>query len=162
SEFKDGFSDPAENARAALALGEAAYAAKETRRALSAFSEAYDRSENPSDQLYARERARALAAEIAPDAARALYNQAPKDGPAAAVLAPRIARDLMADSKESQAADVLSDTRAARLAILGTAEVEGLSVKGSDTQAIGAVIPLTGKTWRIGRLFLRGLFFAAH
>jgi branched-chain amino acid transport system substrate-binding protein len=160
AEFKDGFSDPAENARTALALGEAAASAGESRRALAAFSEAHARSESAPDRLFAARRAQDLAPLLSPEEARSLYDQASKDSLAAAVLAPRLARDLSATGKPGDAADILGETRSARLALFGTDLVEG-SGKGVDARAIGAVLPLTGKTSRIGRLFLRGLFFAA-
>jgi branched-chain amino acid transport system substrate-binding protein len=161
SEYREAFSDPAENARAALALGEAAAQAGELRRAVAAFSEAYDRSELAADKLYAKTRAQALSQSLNAEEAKALYEAAPKDSLAAAVLAPRIARDLVAAGEERRATDVLSESRAARVEIFGTDAVEGLSLKASDPKVIGAVIPLSGKTFRIGRLFLRGLLFAA-
>ena len=160
--LKDAFSDPAENAKVALALAEAASAANQLRRALAAFSESYERSENKADQFYAVMRAQALAPQLSAEEALSLYNEAPKDSLAAAALAPRIAAELLAQAKPTQAADVLSETKAARVAFFGTEAIDGLSIKGADSRAIGAVLPLTGKTARIGRLYLRGLFFAAE
>lgn len=162
AEFRDKFSDPAENARAALLLAEAAADLKETRRALVAFSEAYERSENPTDKLYAKLRAQALVPLLSSEDLRSLYDASEKDSLAAAVIAPRLAKELVFQGEEAKATDILSETRAARLVILGTDAVDGLTISGADARAIGAVLPLTGKTARIGRLFLRGLFFAAE
>jgi branched-chain amino acid transport system substrate-binding protein len=160
--LKDAFSDPAENAKVALALAEAASAANQPRRALAAFSESYERSESKADQFYAVMRAQALAPQLSAEEALSLYNEAPKDSLAAAALAPRLASELLAQAKPIQAADVLSETKTARIAFFGTEIIDGLSLKGADSRAIGAVLPLTGKTARIGRLYLRGLFFAAE
>jgi branched-chain amino acid transport system substrate-binding protein len=160
--LKEAFSDPAENAKVSLALAEAASAANQPRRALAAFSESYERSENKADQFYAVMRAQALAPQLSAEEALSLYREAPKDSLAAAALAARIASELLAQSKPTQAADVLSETKAARVAFFGTELIDGLSIRGADSRAIGAVLPLTGKTARIGRLYLRGLFFAAE
>jgi hypothetical protein len=160
--LKDAFSDPAENAKVALALAEAAAAANQPRRALAAFSESYERSENKADKFYAVMRAQALAPQLVLADAQSLYNEATKDSLAAAALASRVATDLMSQGKPTQAADVLSETKNARVAFFGTDVIDGLSIKGADSRAIGAVLPLTGKTSRIGRLYLRGLFFAAE
>lgn len=160
--FKDAFTDPAENARAALALAEAASAAGQFRRSLAAFSEAYERSEAKADQFYALMQAQAIAPKLSSEDAQGLYKESDKDSLAAAVLASRVAADLVAQGSATKAADVLSETKAIRVALFGSDGVDGLSIKGADTRTIGAVLPLTGKTSRIGRLYLRGLFFAAQ
>jgi branched-chain amino acid transport system substrate-binding protein len=160
--LKDAFSDPAENAKVSLALGEAAASANQNRRALAAFSESYERSESQADKLYAVIRSQGLAPLLSIDEAIGLYNESPKDSLAAAALASRVASEFLSQGKATQAADVLSDTKASRVSFFGTDTIDGLSIKGADSRAIGAVLPLTGKTSRIGRLFLRGLFFAAE
>jgi ABC-type branched-subunit amino acid transport system substrate-binding protein len=160
--YRDKFTDPEENARAALAIGEAASREKLPRQALSAFSEAYAKTASEGTRQYVVLRAREQAIVLSIEESLALYKEASTGSLLAAVLAPRVARHWYEQGQEKQAQDVLGETKAMRLVVFGSNAVEGVRGKSLETRTIGAVLPLTGKTSRIGRLFLRGLFFASQ
>lgn len=96
----------------------------------------------------------------APAARRAYQELDSRDAPSAAVLGARVANDLAAAGDLTLAESVRAETARAREQIGYLAGRPGSGVAG-DPERVGALVPLTGKSWRVGALAVRGLALVA-
>lgn len=114
----------------------------------------------PVERDYIRERAGKLAAALPAGEAMALYEAAPKDGLACALLGPRLA-DLRRAAGDEPAARLIADeSRAARRRL--ALELPGEAAGTIEQYAIGLALPLSGRNRLTGERALRGALLAAE
>jgi ABC-type branched-subunit amino acid transport system substrate-binding protein len=156
---RDATADDRERGEWLAAMAEAGVASGQVGAALPHY-DAWYRLGSKAEQSYIVERVRGLVANLDPAAARAAYERLEdKDGPAAAFLGARLAAELVAAGQFDAAEEVRDDTADARKRLGLWAEMGEKG--GGDPGRVGALVPLTGRSARVGELVVRGLSLAA-
>jgi branched-chain amino acid transport system substrate-binding protein len=120
--------------------------------------DAYDRGARAPEKTYARQRAAALVAELAPETAWRTYGTSPEHGLARAALGAKAAGYLRAQGDATGAATIDAETADARRA-LGLDEPVARAGAG-DPMRFGLAVPLTGKFQPVGEAALRAAMLA--
>lgn len=121
--------------------------------------DAYARGGRDPEKAYARERAAEIAAELPPEGALRAFRAAPERGLARALLGPAAAAALRASGDTSGAAEIDSESTAARRAI-GIEQAADRGAASGDPGRLGLELALSGKFQPVGEAALRAAMLA--
>jgi branched-chain amino acid transport system substrate-binding protein len=136
------------------ALAETAAALEDREKALE-YYDAFFKIARPAEREYVIAKVRVIVDALPPDAVRRAWDRADKSRASAAFLARRLA---VLDPANGRA--YLDDSAQSRENV-GLADEGRGTAGGGDPQIVGALLPLSGNTKRVGDLAMRGLAAAA-
>jgi ABC-type branched-subunit amino acid transport system substrate-binding protein len=121
--------------------------------------DAYARGGRDAEKAYARERITELAGKLSPDLAVQTFSAAPDKGFGRALLGDAVAAALRARGDSAGAAEVRSETAAARIA-LGIDQPAERSASAGDPGRLGLELALSGRFQPVGEAALRAAMLA--